>query len=465
MLGALFHRQIIELCDPEISCVQSNTFTLRRECQISEAVRCEDICSSPLGNNRHCRLIFWQAKLAGFLLDPCLITRQVDVSISFDLTHTISQSIATVVKFISGLGTLSIMTWHASKHAFTLPIHNCYFQHVAILQHRVCLTSRISQKLDAKMATPNLHTLVCQLGVQERERGDTVNESELWVERNIQLCKRIVRFKATSCPEKIIGNLELLRRAQLRCRFATAATLKDGAELWAAHQLKLKKLRGGVARALSSAYDPCRDDNTSAFPDKGKKVTSIMMTVIRPLLVKYLEKHPAENQGRVPDVDHVQGAPLSSLNAYVHTLVWIDGQLCITSVDYKRQKSAQSFWVLIECEKHGQSYHQPGRVSRYLRLSLPDGQDGQPRTLRVALVDFWTRPASNPVWGNANTGPGVHRLFFKPDPADKECVVALDSIVRPVIHTSNMVKSAGNGAQKKLMLFVGYDHLSGLKVK
>lgn len=314
------------------------------------------------------------------------------------------------------------------------------------------------------MATPNLHTLCCQLAIQERERGDTVNESELWVERTIQACKRVVKFKTTSCPEKIIGNHELLKRALARCKYATAFILLDGSELWAAHKLKLQTLRGGAARVLGRAYDPCRDEDVSSFRDKGKKLNDVRMGVVRPLLKKFLEKHPAEDQGRVPDLDHVQSASLSSLNAHVHKVVWIDGQQCITSVDYKRQKSSQSFWVLVECEKNGVVYQQPGRVSRYLRLSLPDGQDGQPRTLRVALVDFWTRPATNPVWGNDNTGPGVHRLFYKPSPLDRECVVSLDSIVRPLIHTSNMVKS-GTRAPKKLMLFVGYDHMSGLKAK
>lgn len=313
------------------------------------------------------------------------------------------------------------------------------------------------------MATPNLHTICCQLPVQERTRGDTFLHSELWIERRIQLCKRTVRYKCTSSPELIVGNLEMLRTALSDNRNAGKFVLLDGAEMWARRGLALLQAKG--PRRSKPAYDPCREDSTASFfKDKGVKVTPSMWKVIQPLVAVYLENNPDDNQGRIPDLDWVLSfvlvdgvVDLDGLDAYEHKIVWVEGQVCYTSVLYTRQRTSKSYWALIDFG----DFHQPGRISRYVRISLPPGQDGSPRTLRVALVDFWRQPEKE--WGSEDTGPGIHWLFYKPTPLHKEYAVEIKSIARPLMFTSNLVASNGLGGVKTRMLFNGFDHMSGLK--
>lgn len=122
-----------------------------------------------------------------------------------------------------------------------------------------------------------------------------------------------------------------------------------------------------------------------------------MMDAICALLPKQLQTNPADDQGRVPGIDHVELADASTVEAYIHNVVYIDGTQCLTPSDYKRQKTSQYFWVSVACESNDEVYQQTVRISRCMQVSMPLRQDGC--SLRLALVDFWKRPATNPLSG------------------------------------------------------------------
>jgi hypothetical protein len=44
---------------------------------------------------------------------------------------------------------------------------------------------------------------MCRLSKQETAKGCVATWGELWVERNIQLVKCNVKYRTTSCPEKL----------------------------------------------------------------------------------------------------------------------------------------------------------------------------------------------------------------------------------------------------------------------
>ncbi len=59
------------------------------------------------------------------------------------------------------------------------------------------------QHLPESMLTYNLHILVCRLSKQETAKGCVAFCGELWVERNIHFVKSNVKYRITSCPEKL----------------------------------------------------------------------------------------------------------------------------------------------------------------------------------------------------------------------------------------------------------------------
>ena len=59
------------------------------------------------------------------------------------------------------------------------------------------------QHLPESLLMYNLHILVCRVFNQEAAKGCFATCGELWVERDIQLVKSSVKYRTTSCPEKL----------------------------------------------------------------------------------------------------------------------------------------------------------------------------------------------------------------------------------------------------------------------
>lgn len=305
------------------------------------------------------------------------------------------------------------------------------------------------QDIWASLATPNLHHLVCQLAEQERLLGDIVAHFEVWVERCIQEAKRTTKFKTVEHPEKVIGNRELVKQALWRMKYSGPVPLQSGEEMWEARPHRERLAGIDVAN-----WDPLWNDAAlSSMADKGTKVPLDQVDNLRDCLIKYL--HLPGNATRVdgrrlPDIEHLQKADWSEHDAWMHRLVQVQGQQRVTCTEYNRQRKSQSYWVLVDF----QGYDMPGRVNKYVRVGLPPHPDGTPRMLRVALCDFWGR--LNP-WGNEDIGGPVHRLILT-EPSHKDYAISLDSISGQLVSTWIPVADG-----RQMMLFVGYDHLSGLK--
>jgi hypothetical protein len=73
----------------------------------------------------------------------------------------------------------------------------------------------------------NLHALNCRLLRQQLQRGHTVFYGEWWVETMVQVTKSIVKYRNTQCPELVVVNWLLLRRALANLRFEHPEHAKD----------------------------------------------------------------------------------------------------------------------------------------------------------------------------------------------------------------------------------------------
>ena len=71
----------------------------------------------------------------------------------------------------------------------------------------------VLQHLPASQLTYNMHIPVCRLYKQEEARGCTATCGELWVERDIQYVKNNVKYRTTSCPEKLFVHEHLMDEA------------------------------------------------------------------------------------------------------------------------------------------------------------------------------------------------------------------------------------------------------------
>lgn len=66
--------------------------------------------------------------------------------------------------------------------------------------------------LSKELATSNLHTLVCRVPLQERDRGLLAFDVEMAFERHIGVMKEIADHSAKRDPEKFITNQLLLKQ-------------------------------------------------------------------------------------------------------------------------------------------------------------------------------------------------------------------------------------------------------------
>ncbi|DBB05418.1 TPA: hypothetical protein ACH3X1_012384 [Trebouxia sp. C0004] len=71
------------------------------------------------------------------------------------------------------------------------------------LQHERGRQVAAGQHLPESMLSYNLHFLVCRLKKQEEAKGCVARCGELWVEMGIQDVKSNVKYRTTSCPEKL----------------------------------------------------------------------------------------------------------------------------------------------------------------------------------------------------------------------------------------------------------------------
>jgi hypothetical protein len=72
------------------------------------------------------------------------------------------------------------------------------------------------QDLPLSLRTFNLHMAICRLFEQEAARGPAAKDQETWVERVVQNVKENLKFRISSCPERLYVSDRLVDDALAR---------------------------------------------------------------------------------------------------------------------------------------------------------------------------------------------------------------------------------------------------------
>jgi hypothetical protein len=221
--------------------------------------------------------------------------------------------------------------------------------------------------------TYNLHLLACQLLLQSLRRGATYEQFELWVERLIGEVKQRVKLRTHADPEKTMMGDDMLRRALQRWRLQFSEL-----QTWQEH-------RGQTRRQRLSLFDPVGE-----LLGCGQAVSSDAWSAA----VKAAARNAVEC-----NVDAVGGAAEQKLwldgwdrvSAAAYKEALLPGGYYATSTAYTRSRSRDGSFVLVPYSTASETRPWVGRVTWYLRVSLPDDvakQSQRGGVLLFALCDL-----------------------------------------------------------------------------
>lgn len=212
-----------------------------------------------------------------------------------------------------------------------------------------------------------------------------------------------------------------------------------------------------------------RGDELSLDPDNSVLGSSAMCDHgVKPSSQEWLQIKPALMELLINSYDSgaqmfVQDSAYDQLNIRLHKEVTVRGEFRISSAANNKPTACESFWVLVEfADDVRGTFMQPGKVQRYVRLQLPDFDDGRPRFLRAALCTFWERL---PEWDDRDIGGPVYRFWHDEKYITDQCyAVSLDGIVGPMLHThENIAINKKNPQRCDHYLLAAYSFLAGVK--
>lgn len=154
------------------------------------------------------------------------------------------------------------------------------------------------QHLPKSLLTYNLHILVCRLSKQEEAKGCVAKDGELWVERGVQRIKRNVKYRSTSCPEKLYVH-DLMRDDALSAMRHSNCTepciqraVKSFDELVPKYRADI---RGGPL------YDETGDEDTGTqLLGKGKQLKGVVLTEAIQHVSQYLQRMQRSSWAAAP---------------------------------------------------------------------------------------------------------------------------------------------------------------------
>lgn len=169
--------------------------------------------------------------------------------------------------------------------------------------------------------------------MQEEERGQIYQETELWVERLVQLCKRKTRYRATTQPELVCAKFLATNSALdlLAIRYPSVKTFDSWVPGYRAQDM--------TGEAVDDA------DNGTRMIQKGKAPTTLEWEEqLRDAVSKYIDNNPEEGW---EEADLVYGTDADRIAVYVHTMACLRDDEIVTSVEHGRSKTRESHHVQV----------------------------------------------------------------------------------------------------------------------
>ncbi|KAK9918436.1 hypothetical protein WJX75_004081 [Coccomyxa subellipsoidea] len=242
----------------------------------------------------------------------------------------------------------------------------------------------VSQHFGIKACTYNLHLLVCRAADQEKARGQSALELELWVENMVQLAKSTTKFRTTANPEILLVNQVLLTEA-----------IKKAPTIWPYlrdyNQLVYGSSEGAPDRG-NLLDQPYAEDNTGFIGSGARPKTA---ELVKP---------------RDFPQDGWTDAACDTATYTVYKAVDIKGIEIVLSRAYLMARSRVSYFVRVDYEGDGTYV---ARISKFLKVSRGDAEGGS--ALRIAVADLFKIETREGYQGELIIVKGPQRGPYKKD--------------------------------------------------
>jgi len=193
---------------------------------------------------------------------------------------------------------------------------------------------------------------VCRLSKQETAKGCVATCGELWVERNIQFVKSNVKYRTTSCPEKLYVHDLMVDEALTAMQHDDSLNASVRTAVKTFDEL-VPKYRANIRSGPS--YDTGDDIRGTQLIGKGKKLKQDAFRNAMQHVSQYLHRM---GQSQWLDTSSQAGAQPVQLCSY--TLAHKRGDELMWSMAHKRSKSryGSSFYVFVgmEAASHGDGF-------------------------------------------------------------------------------------------------------------
>jgi len=193
---------------------------------------------------------------------------------------------------------------------------------------------------------------VCRLSKQETAKGCVATCGELWVERNIQFVKSNVKYRTTSCPEKLYVHDLMVDEALTAMQHDDSLNASVRTAVKSVDEL-VPRYRANIRSGPS--YDTGDDIRGTQLIGKGKKLKQDAFRNAMQHVSQYLHRM---GQSQWLDTSSQAGAQPVQLCSY--TLAHKRGDELMWSMAHKRSKSryGSSFYVFVgmEAASHGDGF-------------------------------------------------------------------------------------------------------------
>jgi hypothetical protein len=270
------------------------------------------------------------------------------------------------------------------------------------------------------LCKPNLHSLICRLGLQQLRRGHAAFFTEYWVEQMVQQCKRATKHRTTGCPALLVVRRWLLQLAlqRVKANHPTVMTFDEMEPTWGA--------AGSVMKG--KLLDLGAENGTGFLGAGGLAFTGGERQECMDALEEYRKTFPQQDGGGC-----LVGVTVDDLVRYVRA--HREGVEILHSQAYQRPKMRASHYVKVMYEEQrgaglvevlyvADIKYFVGVKAPGTELVLDDGTHAQqvPLVLRLAISDlFEVQQESGPV-GDVMHVPDIRRPRLKAYPVELSAI-------------------------------------------
>ncbi|CAL8471876.1 g11418 [Coccomyxa elongata] len=285
--------------------------------------------------------------------------------------------------------------------------HGMYFQGYTEMRAagNAALRARHAWKWDSRRPAGRSSQALRKAADQEKVRGQSALELELWVENTVQYAKGTTKFRTTSNPEILLANQVLLAEA-IKKAPTVHPDLRDYNEVVYGNI-------GGAPDRGNQLDQPYAEDNTG-FMGSGARPKRELLPHLTALAERHIHDFPQAGWA---------AAACDTATYTVYKAVDIKGVEVVQSRAYLMARSRVSYFVRVDYEEEGTYV---ARISKYLKVTRADaeakpgdvltsGATCDAPTASERHVSQPARPPPAPPWPTPSAADGIPPELFWPD--------------------------------------------------